>query len=197
MTRKLFLLFALATLIPAQAYASFDGRATGGTSCGGCHGSASTEVATVVSGPLTMVEGTTANFSVLINPQLGVGAGVDVALAGLAGATLGVIDANTQILSLELVHTDASSGLPNGNIGDWAYNFSVTAPMSLGTILINAVMLAFNGDEDNSDLDLWAAAPQFSVDVVPVPELSTVVLLGSGIAGLVAIGRRRSSHAES
>ena len=197
MTRKLFLLFALATLIPAQAYASSDGRATGGTSCGGCHGSASALVATVVSGPLTMVEGTTANFSVLINPQLGVGAGVDVALAGLAGATLGVIDANTKILSLELVHTDASSGLPNGNIGDWAYNFSVTAPMSLGTILINAVMLAFNGDSDNSSADLWAAAPQFSVDVVPVPELSTVVLLGSGIAGLVAIGRRRSSHAES
>jgi hypothetical protein len=141
-----------------------------------------------------MLPGATESFTALISPQLGVGAGINVALAGLAGAALGDIETNTRLNSTQLVHEDGSTVSPAGNRGDWSYNFTVTAPLSLGTILINAVMLAFDGDGDASDLDLWDTV-QFSVQVVP--ELSTVVLFGSGIAGLAAVGRRRTARSES
>ena len=213
MTRKLFLLFALATLIPAQAYAyaagyargaAADGTTTAGQTCGGCHGTASVDVTTTVTGPLTMLPGATETFTASISPQAGVGAGIGVVLIGLAGSTLGSIETNTKIMNSatsstrpislpNLVHADGSSDAPAGNIGDWAYNFTVTAPLSLGTIVINAVMNAFDGDGGTAG-DVWDPV-QFSVQVVP--ELSTVVLFGSGIAGLAAVGRRRSSHAES
>ena len=196
MTRKLFLLLALLTMIPAQAYASIDGINKAGTSCGGCHGAASTAVTTTLSGPLTLSPGATGTFTALISPTVaggpvGVGAGINVALAGLAGAALGttLTDTNTKIVSSQLEHTNGALATPPPtNRGDWSYDFKVTAPLSLGTILINAVMNAFDGD-GTEDGDLWAKV-QFSVQVVP--ELSTVVLLGSGIAGLAAIGRRRS-----
>ena len=208
MTRKLFLLFALATLIPAQAYANAAGYArsaessgtiTAGQTCGGCHGTASVDVTTTVTGPLTMLPGATETFTATISPELGVGAGIGVVLIGLAGSTLGDIETNTKLLTsttsasrpismVNLVHADGSSDAPAGNIGDWAYNFTVTAPLSLGTIVINAVMNAFDGDGGSAG-DVWDPV-QFSVQVVP--ELSTVVLFGSGIAGLAAIGRRRS-----
>ena len=202
MIRKLTLLVALATLVPGQAYAFIDGAARGGTSCGGCHGStASAAVTTTISGPLTMLPGETQNFTASITPLGGyAGGALDIVLAGLAGATLGDIETNTQIINDptrggdNLTHTDAGSSPPTGNIGDWSYDFAVTAPLSLGAVVINAVMMAFNGDLDNSDADLWNPV-QFSVEVVP--ELSTVVLLGSGIAGLAAVGRRRTSHSES
>jgi len=214
MTRKLFLLFALVIVLPVQAYAfaagyargaAADGTTTAGQTCGGCHGTESPDVITTVTGPLTMSPGATETFTAFISPTvaggpLGVGAGIGVVLVGLAGSTVGSIETNTKILNSttsasrpislpNLVHTNGLDVPPAGNIGDWSYNFTVTAPMSLGTIVINAVMNAYNGDETDSLLDLWDPV-QFSVQVVP--ELSTVVLLGSGIAGLAAIGRRRS-----
>lgn len=196
MTRRL-LPIALAILLPAQAYAFIDGARRGGTSCGGCHGStASPSVTTTVSGLSAILAGTTRTYTASISPQLGVGAGVNVAIAtgSVAGATIGNVDANTRINNAQLVHNDGGSNVAaGGNIGDWAYDFTVTAPMTLGSILLNVAMLAFDGDGSESDTDLWDPV-QFSIQVIPEP--GTIVLLGAGIAGLAAIGRRRPSQSK-
>jgi hypothetical protein len=189
MDRKLLLIpVALAIVISSQAYAEIGGIAKAGTSCGGCHGSASAAVTTTLSGPAALFAGATATYTASIaGANLGMGAGIDVARAGLAGSTLGDIEANTHTLSSQIVHDDSTTGLPTGNIGDWSYNFTLTAPLTLGTIILNAVMNAFDGD-GSSDGDLWDAV-SFSVQVVP--EASTILLLGTGMAGLAALGRRR------
>ena len=174
--------------MPAQAYAFPNGVATGGTTCetGGCHGLASEAVTTTLSGPSSMLTGATATYTVFIT-QAGAGAGVDVARAGLAGATLGDIETNTKIKTGEIVHSNAATGLPTGNLGDWSYNFTLTAPGTLGTIVLNAVMNAYDGLGDETG-DLWDAV---SLNVEVVPEPSTILLLATGMAGLAALGRRR------
>ena len=208
MTRKLFLLLVLAIVIPAQAHALSKGYARGaaatgittaGTTCS-CHGALSPDVTVTISGLSTIMAGATQTYTASMTQVL-LGAGIGVALGSnpLAGAALGDIEANTRILNSttstsrpmilpNLVHNDSALAPPDGNLADWSYDFTLTAPMTLGTIVINAAMLAFNGDEGDGPGDLWNFASR-SIQVVPEP--STILLLGTGIAGLAALGRRR------
>ena len=196
MNRKLlFIPIALAIMIPVQAYASNNGRNTGATSTCGCHGSLSSEVSTTITGLSTILAGTSQTYTTTLTGNLLTGAGLNVALGGLAGASLGDIEANTQIIvgsskapapyasANQITHTDGAAD----NTGDWSYNFTLTAPMTLGSIVLKAVMVAFDGDGTDSG-DFWNNTT-FSVQVIPEP--STILLLGTGMAGLAALGRRR------
>ena len=195
MNRKLFLIIALAIVLPVQAYASDAGRNTGATSTCGCHGSLSTSVTATITGLSTILAGTTQTYTTTLTGNLLTGAGLNVALGGLAGASLGDIEANTKIIvgsskapapyasANQITHTGALAD----NTGDWSYNFTLTAPLTLGTLVLNSVMVAFDGSGDATG-DLWNNTT-FSVQVIPEP--STILLLGTGIAGLAAPGRRR------
>jgi len=194
----------LAFALPLHAYAFPDGRVRGGTTCGtatGCHGVASTAVTTTLTGPTTLLAGTSAIYTVSITQDPGsIGGGLNVAIdpTSLTGATLGIVDANTQLLSHssslvpQLTHVNAYASAPTGNIGDWSYSFLVNAPLSAGTILLNAVMLAFDGSQDATG-DLWDTTT-LAIQVI-LPEPSTALLLGLGAAGLIGFTVRRRRRA--
>ena len=193
MNRKLFLVSALAIMLPVQAHASDAGRNTGATSTCGCHGSLSSEVTATITGLSTILAGTTQTYTTTLTGNLLTGAGLNVALGGLAGASLGDIETNTKFIAAtkapapyttapQITHTGIAD-----NTGDWSYNFTLTAPLTLGTLVLKSVMLAFDGTGDDTG-DLWNNTT-FSVQVIPEP--STILLLGTGMAGLAALGRRR------
>jgi len=193
--KLLFISIALAIVLPVQANASDAGRSTGATSTCGCHGSLSSEVTATITGLSTILAGTTQTYTTTLTGNLLTGAGLNVALGGLAGASLGDIEANTKIIvgsskapapyasANQITHTGALAD----NTGDWSYNFTLTAPLTLGTLVLNSVMVAFDGSGDATG-DLWNNTT-FSVQVIPEP--STILLLGTGMAGLAALGRRR------
>jgi len=194
MNRKLFLIIALAIVLPVQAYASDAGRNTGATSTCGCHGSLSTSVTATITGLSTILAGATQTYTTTLTGTLLTGAGLNVALGGIAGASLGDIETNTQFIAAtkapapyttapQITHTAAIAD----NTGDWSYNFTLTAPLTLGTLVLKSVMVAFDGDGTDVG-DLWNNTT-FNVQVIPEP--STILLLGIGMAGLAAIGRRR------
>jgi hypothetical protein len=181
-------------MLPVQANASDGGRNTGATSTCSCHGSLSSEVTATITGLATIAPGATQTYTTTLTGTLLAGAGLNVALTGLAGASLGDIETNTKFIAAtkapapyttapQITHTDAATD----NLGDWSYNFTLTAPLTLGTIVLNSVMLAYNNDADSAG-DFFNNTT-FSVQVIPEP--STILLLGTGMAGLAALGRRR------
>ena len=187
--------FLMTAVLPSSAWASFDGRADGATDCAPCHGqSATSGVGVSISGPSTLAPNETGNYTLTIGMALAGGA-FDVAITSGEGGTLGAVDGNTKIDSGDVVHSDAFAnvgmdGTSGGNIGDWLYNFAVTAPSTIGAMItVAAVGMQFDGDFDNNAGDIWNSATPFGITVVPEP--ATGLLMAGGLVVLAA-SRRRS-----
>jgi hypothetical protein len=147
-----------------------------------------------INGPTTLAPDETSNYTLTIDEFLAGGA-LDIAITSSEGGTLGALDGNTKIDGGDVVHTDAFSdvgtdGMSGGNIGDWLYNFAVTAPSTIGAMItVAAVGMQFNGDFDDTAADLWNNATSFDITVVPEP--ATGLLMAGGLL-ILAAGRRRS-----
>jgi hypothetical protein len=174
--KLMFIPAAIAFMLPFQAEASSDGRAQGATS--------------------TQIYTTTLTGTLLA------GAGFNVNLTGIAGASLGRLDANTRFIAgtsapapyttaNQITHVDAFAATPAGNLGDWSYSFALTAPLTPGFIDVRSIMLAYDNSGDTSG-DLWNNTT-FRVSVAAVPEASTMLQFGAGLASLAFVGWRRSS----
>lgn len=181
-------------LAPSTAMARFDGISDGATDCAPCHGNSATgSVSVSITGSSTLTTGETGNYMLTI-AQVNDGGALNVAITSASG-TLGNVDGNTQLDSGEIVHKDAFSNAPAGNIGDWAYNFTVTAGNTAGeTITIAAVGMQFVSDFDNTAADIWNSATPFDISVVPEP--GTGLLLGGGLL-VMGMVRRRQRGARS
>jgi hypothetical protein len=181
----------LTVLAPQPASARFDGINKGGTGCDPCHGSEADQgLVVTITGPSTLLPNQTAQYTLTINVQ---NAGGALSVATSAG-TLTATDANTRVLTGMITHLDAFNAAPAGNIGDWDYNFDLTAPASIGsTILLSSTGMAFNGNFANDSGDIWSnIGSGFSIAVIPEP--GTGLLLGMGLGILGAVGRRQAAH---
>jgi hypothetical protein len=138
-----------------------------------------------ISGPTTLLSDETAAYTLTIDTALAGGA-FNIAITSGSG-TLDVLDANTALSSGELTHVSNTSGPPTGNVGDWSYDFTVTAPSGIGEMFtIAAVGMQFDGDFSQSAADVWNSAASVVVTVVPEPATG---LLTAG--GLLAMGIHR------
>ena len=71
-------------------------------------------------------------------------------------------------------------------MGDWSYDFTVTAPGTVGAMItVAAVGMQFDGT-GGFDLDVYNSATPFGIEVVPEP--ATGLLMAGG---LVAMGVQR------
>jgi hypothetical protein len=189
LSRISFLALLFAVLVPVTAHARDDGIAQGGAGCGsggGCHGNATGSVSVSVSGPATLIVNATATYTLSVS-TVGDGAGLSVETdAGF----LSFVDANTKLLSSMITHVDATVAAPTGNIGDWSYDFNLTAPATVGTTITLAFSgNAFDGDGTRSG-DQWNSNT-FSI-LTAVPEPGTAALVGLGL-GMLGLGGRRKA----
>jgi len=118
---------------------------------------------------------------------------------GLRDDQLG--DANRpRIDYLELFFGEGAAVDQPGFLADGTYNFSATS-QDYGWSVLGLVQLNLNG---TLDVNIFSTSGDFTFDysrltvsgdngTAPVPEPTTMLLFGTGLAGLAAVGRRRKA----
>ncbi len=146
-------LLAAALLAAAGvAQANNDGRQTnrfvnGCTTGTSCH--APNAGATVsLSGPMTLAPGARGTYTLTVASSLAgfASAGLDVSLAGTAGGSLATVSPGTQVRNGAITHTGAIARA-GANV---QVQFTLVAPPTAGTVTIQAVGNAVNGDTRNT-----------------------------------------------
>lgn len=187
----LLLGWAIALLAPVSVSAFSSGIDQGASGCNPCHGSdAAPGLGVTITGPSTLLPGATGSYLLTID-TLNVGGALSVETSD---GTLTDVDVNTQVLNSMITHVAANDPGPIGSLGDWEYNFELTAPATVGvTVILSATGMAFNGNFTADSGDTWNnLGSPFSVTVIPEP--STGLLIGMGLGLLGAAARRQGTR---
>lgn len=127
-----------------------NGKYNGGTSCSSCHGNMNTNTTVVLTGlPSTFVTGQTYPLSFAISNATNTKAGFNISTSAgtfTAGSGSKVNGAKTQI-----THTTPKSAAS----GTTTFDFTWTAPATIGAVTFLAVGNAVNGDGQDNSSDQW------------------------------------------
>ena len=143
------LVLILTSVTVASAKPGYNGYSglTAGKTCGDCHSGGAKPVVSLKSGPVSLLEGQTGQYTVTVAGSLA-RTEIDVAASDNNGAKLALVSDNTT--------TKISGGeaIPISNFKAGAsadYTFSVTAPKGATAITLYALGLASNGNGTGGD----------------------------------------------
>lgn len=161
-TLRILILLAISTLGYALYVQGNSGGRTGATQLNGngctCHGTASSAVSVTISGPDTVLIGSTNTYTVAITGGPLVRAGTNIATS--SGTLDIVLGSGLRKVGNELTHSTPKAPVNNAV----SFEFTFTAPTTAGSVTLyaNGNSVNFNG---NSAGDQWNFAPNKTIVV--------------------------------